>query len=93
MHAGHADDAGGSQPPEEPEADHHLDFDTLRKLVRQLRTTVSAREAQLESKSKEQARLEDVTHQLMVRTFPSEGSFSMLPLPLICDPAAEGPGS
>ena len=56
---GHAEQAGADSA-------HHMDADSLQKLVRQLRQTVSAREAQLEGKAQEQARLEDVTQQLMV---------------------------
>ena len=49
------------------EEDAPSDAESLRRLVRQLRKTLSAREAQLEGQSLEQARLEDVTQQLLVR--------------------------
>lgn len=62
--------SAGDQPHEHAaDAENSdLDPDSLHKLVRQLRQTVSVREAQLEGQAKEQSRLEDVTHQLMVST-------------------------
>lgn len=55
---GYLGDADGER--EDPDAE------SLQKLVRQLRQTLSAREEQLEDKAREQARLEEVTQKLVV---------------------------